>query len=73
MSKTIVIPVGKSIHADSFLGQVFTEGDEPAPVAFRAPIDMKPGDVCTVNLSDGTLCEITREGKTVWSVTYKRS
>jgi len=63
----ISIPVSSPVYADD-LAQSYTPDGAEGPIAFRAPIDMQPGDVCHVNLADGTLYKIVRDGVPVWTL-----
>jgi hypothetical protein len=46
--------------------QVLDEKGHPYPIIFIAPINLETGDRCTVDISDGYLFEIKREGVSIW-------
>ncbi len=47
--------------------QGFNEKGEEEHLIFIAPIDLETGDRCVVDISDGYLFRIERNGEIVWS------
>ena len=59
-------PVSEKI-AKGDQAQGFDEKDKGVHLMFISPIDLEKGDKCTVDISDGYLFRVERNGETVWS------
>lgn len=66
MRSDIVVRDNDRIEAGQQAQGYNAQSGKEIPLLFIAPIDMMAGDVCMVDLTDGTLFSIERDGISVW-------